>query len=90
MIDQNREDRPRFPRDSRAAALNAPGHDEWLIDQSLAETFPASDPTSQIRPGSTVAMRYAAERPYRAGFPVAWAALGLSLLCAVVLLRRRR
>ena len=33
--------------------------DEWLIDQSLMETFPASDPTSPARPGSLLGMRYA-------------------------------
>ena len=23
---------------------HAPGHDEWLLDEALIETFPASDP----------------------------------------------
>jgi hypothetical protein len=33
------------------------GHDEWLIDESLEETFPASDPTLPVRPGSTLSRR---------------------------------
>jgi len=32
------------PRD-----VNAAGHDEWLLDEALAETFPASDPISPAR-----------------------------------------
>ncbi len=26
------------------ADTSSPGHDEWLLDEALAETFPASDP----------------------------------------------
>jgi hypothetical protein len=33
--------------------------DEWAIDQSLQETFPASDPISPARPGSIVGLRNA-------------------------------
>lgn len=33
--------------------------DEEMIDESLMETFPASDPTSPARPGSLIGMRYA-------------------------------
>ena len=35
--------------------------DEWLIDQSLEETFPASDPPSPTFPGSLLGMRYAVQ-----------------------------
>jgi hypothetical protein len=34
----------------------APAHDDWLLDESLAETFPASDPIAPARhkdPGGT-------------------------------------
>jgi len=33
----------------------ADGHDEWLLDEALAETFPASDPiaVSRYRRGSS-------------------------------------
>ena len=47
------------PRIKVAASPEADDHNEWLIDESLEETFPASDPTSPVRPGSTVAERYA-------------------------------
>ena len=26
--------------------VQSPAHDEWLLDEALAETFPASDPIS--------------------------------------------
>jgi hypothetical protein len=35
-----------------------PGHDEWLLDESVEESFPASDPVSPSRPGSTLGKRY--------------------------------
>jgi hypothetical protein len=41
----------------------APGHDEWLIDQSIEETFPASDATLPVRPGSTLSRRAQFEAP---------------------------
>ncbi len=33
-------------------------HDEWLIDQAIRESFPASDPASSSQPGSIVNERY--------------------------------
>jgi hypothetical protein len=50
------EDLPPEPR-GPAAKPGAPGHDDWLLDEALAETFPASDPTTPTRPGSSVAKR---------------------------------
>jgi hypothetical protein len=35
-----------------------PGHDEWLLDESVEESFPASDPVTPARSGSTLAKRY--------------------------------
>ena len=35
----------------------AAGHDEWLIDQSIEETFPASDSTLPVIPGSSLSRR---------------------------------
>jgi hypothetical protein len=32
-------------------------HDEWLLDESIEETFPASDATLPIRPGSSLSRR---------------------------------
>jgi hypothetical protein len=45
--------------DSPAANPGAPGHDEWLLDEAIEETFPASDPPTPVRPGSSISMRYA-------------------------------
>jgi hypothetical protein len=41
------------------AAAGDAAHDEWLLDESIEETFPASDPTSPVRPGSTLGLRNA-------------------------------
>lgn len=38
-------------------AAGEPGYDEWLLDESIEETFPASDPMLPIRPGSTLSRR---------------------------------
>lgn len=35
------------------------GHEEWLLDDAIADTFPASDPVSHSQPGSIVNTRYA-------------------------------
>jgi hypothetical protein len=32
-------------------------HDEWLLDESIEETFPASDATLPVRRGSTLSRR---------------------------------
>jgi hypothetical protein len=39
-----------------------PNHDEWLLDESVEESFPASDPVAPARPGSTLAKRYETTR----------------------------
>ena len=83
--------------DSSARVPGMPGHDEWLIDEALAETFPASDAPSPVRPGSTVATDYARARPGSArtrswpfGAPASpWPALVFAIALLVVLLRRR-
>jgi hypothetical protein len=43
-----------------------PGHDEWLLDESVEESFPASDPVAPARPGSTLARRYQTNKTERA------------------------
>jgi hypothetical protein len=35
-------------------------HNEWLVDEAIRQTFPASDPISPSQPGSLVSERYAA------------------------------
>ena len=71
--------------------------DERLIDESLMETFPASDATSPARPGSLLGMRYAANArsPKPAGMLGSALQMGLALallggLTAGMLLMRRR
>ena len=49
----------RSPWDLPAATSRGSAHDEWLIDESIAETFPASDVPVPMRPGSLVGSRYA-------------------------------
>ena len=38
-------------------AARAIGHDEWLLDESIRASFPASDPVSCSQPGSLVNVR---------------------------------
>lgn len=92
------EDQRRYPagRDSPARIAGAPGHDEWLIDEANTESFPASDPPAPPHPGSTVGLRYAIGAPGAfgsamrlPGSPAAWAAVCVSLVCIVLLSRRR-
>jgi hypothetical protein len=49
LLDRGRIDADVDAPDARPAA---PGHAEWMIDESIEETVPASDPTSSVRPGS--------------------------------------
>jgi hypothetical protein len=35
----------------------APGHDEWLVDESIEETFPASDSIAPSGPGDSARKR---------------------------------
>jgi hypothetical protein len=53
-------------------------HEEWLMDEAIRGSFPASDPASSSQPGSIVNQRYA--RSSRAN-PVA--ALAVSLVLAL-------
>ena len=44
--------------DAPAAQPGTPGHDEWMIDEAIEETFPASDTPTPLRPGSLASERY--------------------------------
>jgi hypothetical protein len=41
------------PAEARAEDLRSPEHEEWLLDEALIETFPASDPISPACPGDS-------------------------------------
>ena len=45
----NDDPSPSTPADD-APPPQSPNHDEWLIDEALVETFPASDPISPSAP----------------------------------------
>jgi hypothetical protein len=49
----------------------APDHDEWLLDEALKDTFPASDPPVAIMPGSTLAKRHQSGGGSKEGAPQA-------------------
>ncbi len=69
-------------------------HDEWLIDEAVAETFPASDPVAVAQPGSLPALRNIEERartrPARALWPLIGAAAIAGFLAGRALARARR
>ena len=47
--------------DARAQdAANGTRHEEWLMDEAIRDSFPASDPASSSQPGSIAYERYAA------------------------------
>jgi hypothetical protein len=45
--------RPRKPE----PPPNTPEHKEWLLDEAVEESFPASDPPAPANPGSTHAVK---------------------------------
>ena len=49
-----RDPHPTLPRSKRPESpVGAPQHDEWLLDEALDESFPASDPPEPAQPGGT-------------------------------------
>ena len=40
----------RTPGCRRGREVGSPAHDQWLLDEALAETFPASDPIPPSQP----------------------------------------
>ena len=44
--------------DPMPSGLDPAAHDEWLLDEALEETFPASDPVLPARPGSSLSLRH--------------------------------
>lgn len=44
------------------ACADSKGHEEWLIDVAVEQTFPASDASAAVQPGS-IAGRHAEAEP---------------------------
>jgi len=82
-------------RASRFPTRNAgERHDEWLIDEAIMETFPASDPPAPYLPAhrtphssSVPTAQRAAPRPSVA---LPWMIAAGAIICLVWLLGRRR
>jgi hypothetical protein len=79
-----------------AASAAAARHDEWLMDEGIRDSFPASDPTSSSQPGSLVGQRYAT-REHRVTKRIesdsttfGWVMAGCAIFCAGFILGRGR
>ena len=58
MAERENDSRRKFETTTQAPSRpGEDGHDEWLLDESIEETFPASDATLPIRPGSSLSTR---------------------------------
>ena len=81
---------------TRPAVLASEEHDEWLLDDAIDDTFPASDPVSHGQPGSIVNLRYSAlegralPKPRGSRVIPGWLVLGSLVACALLLVRHRR
>jgi hypothetical protein len=52
-----RDPHPILPRTKRPAPpTGTPEHEEWLLDEAVDDTFPASDPPAAMHPGNTLAV----------------------------------
>lgn len=79
-----------------APARSDARYEEWLLDDAIDDTFPASDPISHGQPGSIINVRYAArERRDRnaqrhlANLAPWWILIGATAAGALLLVRRR-
>ncbi|HKU86700.1 MAG TPA: hypothetical protein VJV77_10215 [Casimicrobiaceae bacterium] len=75
----------------RGARRRARAFEERIIDGSVEESFPASDPSSSSQPGSIAAQSYsfARQRDREVGWIVPLA-VGAIVLTALIVVRRRR
>ena len=80
----------------RRVKANGSAHEEWLLDEAIKETFPASDPVSPYWPGS-VTLSHARDRTARRARRAlprfdtgAWLVVAGALLLVAYVTRRRR
>jgi hypothetical protein len=62
-----RDPHPTLPRTRKPEPPpGTPEHEEWLLDEAVEESFPASDPPAIVSPSSTLAVNKIAEegRPH--------------------------
>jgi hypothetical protein len=91
----HRPDSPATTSSDRAAlAERGLPDEERMIDESVAASFPASDPPASSQPGNIVWQRYAdAEAHRRTRANIRWwmglATIAAGVACAVMLLGRR-
>jgi hypothetical protein len=75
----------------RGARRRAHAYEERIIDRSVEESFPASDPSSSSQPGSIAAQSYTfARRRSREGDWIVPLAVGMLVVAVALALRRRR
>jgi hypothetical protein len=78
------------------AKPGARGHADWLVDESVEESFPASDPPSAVQPGSLagsrsrITRRAAASREGRTRSTLMWLCIGAVLIGGALGARRLR
>ena len=68
------------PRDDDRTIGNVVEHEEWLTDEAIRGSFPASDPASSSEPGSIVNLRYAEATANRLASRMPALAAGLLVL----------
>jgi hypothetical protein len=75
----------------RGARRRARAYEERIIDGSVEESFPASDPSASSQPGSIAAQSYTVARQRnRAGDWIVPFAVGVLVVAVAMALRRRR
>ena len=74
----------------RGARRRARAYEERIIDGSVEESFPASDPSSSSQPGSIAAQSYTFARRHREADWIVPLAVGVLVLVIVMSARRRR
>lgn len=57
MAQKKRDPHPTLPKPPRPPAppVGTRDHEEWMLDEAVEESFPASDPPEPAQPGSSLA-----------------------------------